>query len=85
MLYYKRFSNTVSTCQEAVNQCSKIVKLSSSGKINITYVSGKGNEHIFAARTDKGNNNSYFAQACQLFFSIRLTVLIMVLELVNVS
>ena len=34
--------------------------------MNVTYVSEKDNEHIFGARTDKGNSNSYLAQARQL-------------------
>ena len=33
--------------------------------MNVTYVSEK-DEHIFGARTDKGNSNSYLAQARQL-------------------
>ena len=52
----------------------KIAKLSSPGKVNTRYVSGKDNGHIWLLRKDKVSKNSYIFHDLSVIFSIGLTV-----------
>ena len=48
----------------------KIAKLSSPGKVNTRYVSGKDNGHIWLPRKDKVNKNSYIFHDLSVIFSL---------------